>query len=73
MLIMLAESAMFNHVGITPKQVDPYPVYLLLNIHLEISNPEHLAGIKLRATTKSSKPKQQTNDINSMHNVSNTC
>ena len=25
----------FNHVGITPKQVDPYPEYLLLNIHFE--------------------------------------
>ena len=57
MLIMLAESARFNHVGITPKQVDPYPEYLLLNIHLEISNPEHLAGIKLQATTKSWKLK----------------
>ena len=52
MLIMLAESAKFNHVGITPKQVDLNPKHLLLNIHLEIYNPEHLIGIKLRATTK---------------------
>ena len=57
MLIMLAESARFNHVGITPKQVDLNPNHLLLNIHLEISKPEHLAGINLRATTKSRKLK----------------
>ena len=70
---MLEERARFNHVGITPKQVDLNPKHLLLNIRLEISNPEHLAGIKLRATTKAENPKQPTNAINSMHNVSNTC
>ena len=52
MLIMLAESARFNHTCITPKQVYrlSISIYFLI-IHLEISNPEHLAGIKLRATT----------------------
>ena len=57
MLTMQQESERLNHVGITPKQVDLNPKNLLLNIHLEKSNPEHLAGIKLRATTKSWKPK----------------
>ena len=48
MLIMLAESARFNHADITPKKVDLSPKHILLNIHLEISNSEHLAAIKLR-------------------------
>ena len=66
MLIMLAESARFNHVGITPKQVDLNPKHLLLNIHLEISNPEHLAGIKLRATTICCKPKATDDCFNTL-------
>ena len=61
MLIMLAESARFNHVGITPRQVDRLfiSIYLLI-IHIEISNPKHLAGIKLRATTNVTNSKQRT-------------
>ena len=67
MLILLAESARFNHAGITPKQVDclSISIYLLI-IHLEISNPEHLAGIKLRATTICYKPKATDNCINTL-------
>ena len=51
------ESARFNRAGITPKQVDrlSISIYLLI-IHLEISNPEHLAGIKLRAVTARDSP-----------------
>ena len=61
MLIMLAESARFNRMGITPRQVDRLfmSIYLLI-IHLEISNPEHLVGIKLRATTNFMNSNQQT-------------
>ena len=67
MLIMLAESARFNHVGITPRQVDRLfiGIYLLI-IHLEISNPKHLAGIKLRATTICCKPKATDDCFNTL-------
>ena len=67
MLIMLAESARFNHAGITPKQVDhlSISIYLLI-IQLDISNPEHLADIKLRATPMCCKPKAMDNCFNTL-------
>ena len=58
---MLEESARFNCMGITPRQVDRLFISIYLQIiHLEISNPEYLAGIKLQATTIVAKSKQRT-------------